>query len=339
MEGDDGAAVPGFPRLKESYDVVILGGGHAGLQAGLKSALLHHTAAVIDRGPKYSRSFYSPRMDNIPGFPDGISGHKLLDLQVAQVRAAEERVGYFTPARGTGVRAIDGGFEVSFEWLNQKLSTRGRVLVLALGVVDRMPTVAGKIEPIFPWANFAIVDFCIFCDGHLFPGKNTAVFGHDAFAARTALDLLHFGAGPVELLTNGEPFLAGAHAATREALTGELTARGVTWFEGVITGFGGIKEKILEVEFSDGSRRRYDKGFSALGWYTMNSEIPRSLGSAFDPDGYVVTDEDCRVLAASDRTPIPGLYCIGDLRNGWNQIPEAWATAERALIHAYSYVL
>jgi len=42
--------VPGLPRLREAYDFVIVGGGHAGLQAGLKAALLGHTAAIVDRG-------------------------------------------------------------------------------------------------------------------------------------------------------------------------------------------------------------------------------------------------------------------------------------------------
>ncbi len=81
-----------------------------------------------------------------------------------------------------------------------------------------------------------------------------------------------------------------------------------------------------------------DKGFSALGFYDLHRPIPESLGAQFDREGYVVTDEDCRVLDGTG-TPIPGLYCVGDLRNGWNQIPEAWATAERAMIHAYGYYL
>ena len=66
--------MPGFVRIKESYDFLIVGGGHAGLQAALKAALLGFSALVVDRGPKYSRSYYAPKMDNIPGFPDGVSG-------------------------------------------------------------------------------------------------------------------------------------------------------------------------------------------------------------------------------------------------------------------------
>ena len=331
--------MPGFPRLKDRYDLVVVGGGHAGLHAGLKAALLHHTAAVIDRGPKYSRSYYAPRMDNIPGFPDGVSGHALLDLQVAALGKVEDRVGYFTPARVIGVDRDEAGFAVRFEWLKQSLVARARAVVLAMGVVDRIPVVGGKIDPIFPWANFALVDFCLLCDGHDMPGKSIAVIGHDAFAARLALDLLHFAPRSVEILTHGRPFLAEEATETRDELLAALCAAGIGHVEAEMIGFDGIRDKRFVVRFADGSVRDYDRGFSGLGWYDMHSEIPRRLGARFDREGYVVTDEDCRVLADATGAPIPGLYCVGDQRNGWNQVPEAWATAERAVIHAYAQFL
>ncbi len=328
--------MPGFPRLKESYDFVVLGAGHAGLQAGLKAALLGYTALLIDRGPKYSRSYYAPRLDNIPGFPEGISGHALLDRQIAQVRAVEEKVTYITPARAHSARRIDTGYEVTFEWLKQRHVARGQALVLALGVVDRIPEIGGKIDPIFPWANFGIVDFCVLCDGHTLGGTSVAVIGDEAFAARTALNLGHFGPRSVELLLHGRPFLESSPPEERAALRPALAEHAIPIVEPTIVGFDEIREKRFGVRFADGSHRSYDKGFSALGWYDMHEAIPRSLGCAFDPDGYVVTDEDCRALSNENAEPIPGLYCIGDLRNGWNQIPDAWATAERAVIHAYA---
>ncbi|HYA55034.1 MAG TPA: FAD-dependent oxidoreductase, partial [Thermoplasmata archaeon] len=155
--------MPGFPRLRERYDFVIVGGGHAGLQAATKAALFQHSVALLDRGPKYSRSYYAPHMANIPGFPDGVSGHRLLDQQVAAVRKQEEKVGYFTPATVTSVAKDGDEFAVTFEWLKQTQVARGRALILAMGVVDRIPEVGGKIDTIFPWANQAIVDFCLFC--------------------------------------------------------------------------------------------------------------------------------------------------------------------------------
>ncbi|MGI0070569.1 MAG: NAD(P)/FAD-dependent oxidoreductase [Thermoplasmata archaeon] len=330
--------MPGLPRLQPSYDFVVVGGGHAGLQAGLKAALLGHSAAIIDRGPKFSRSYYAPKMDNIPGFPNGISGHKLLDEQIAAVRKAEG-VGYFTPARAVAIARTPEGYAVTFEWLKQTHVARGRALVLAMGVVDRILSVGGEIEPIFPWANQAIVDFCVLCDGHELGGKSVAVLGDDPFAARTALDLLHFHPNSVEILTHGRPLLGEAAPAERESLRAALAEGGIPATELEIVGFDEIREKRFGVSFADGSHRSFDRGFSALGWYSMHSEFPRALGCRFDPDGYVLTNEDCGALDAATGAPIPGLYCVGDLRNGWNQIPEAWATAERAVIHAYAEYL
>ena len=331
--------MPGFPRLQERYDFVVVGGGHAGLQAAVKAALLQHTVALLDRGPKYSRSYYAPHMANIPGFPEGVSGHRLLDLQIEAVRKHEDRIGYFTPARATAIERVGREFAVTFDWLKQTLVARARVVVLAMGVVDRIPEVGGKIDPIFPWANQAIVDFCLICDGWDLVGKSVAVLGHDAFAARTALDILHFRPKSVELLTHGRPLLEGVPEPDRSQLAAELSEHGIGHVPGVMVGFDGIREKVFGVQFADGSHRTYDRGFSGLGWYDMHQAIPRALGGRFDPDGYVVTDEDCRVIADRTGEAIPGLYCIGDQRNGWNQIPEAWATAERAVVHAWASYL
>ncbi len=330
--------MPGLPRLRDEYDFLVLGGGHAGLQAGLKAALLGYSAVIVDRGPKYSRSYYAPRMDNIPGFPEGVSGHELLDRQITAVRKLDGQIDYITPARATAVARDGDRYRAEFEWLKQPRSTRGRAVVLALGVVDRIPEVGGKIDPIFPWANLGIVDFCLLCDGHTLVDRTVAVIGHDPFAVRTALDIEHFRPKSVELLTHGHPLLEGTVGAERDELTALLASRGIAHVEPAMVGFDEIREKRFGVKFADGSHRSYDRGFSAIGWYDLHSAIPRSLGCTFDPDGYVVTDEDSRALD-SNGSPIPGLYCAGDLRNGWNQIPEAWATAERAVIHAYAEYL
>jgi thioredoxin reductase (NADPH) len=237
------------------------------------------------------------------------------------------------------VERTDKGFSVPFDWLKQDLTARGRVVVLAMGVVDRMLEVGGEIKPIFPWANQALVDFCILCDGHTLGAKSVAVLGHDAFAARTAIDLLHFRPSSVEILTHGKHLLEGSPAEEAETLRAALREHGITSFESTVTGFDEIREKRFGVQFADGSHRSYEKGFSALGWHDLHQEIPRSLGCRFDPEGSVVTDEDCRAISDQSGQPIPGLYCVGDQRNGWNQIPEAWATAERAVIHAYAEYL
>lgn len=331
--------MPGFVRLRPSYDLLIVGGGHAGLQAALKAALLRRTSAVLDRGPKYSRSYYAPHMVNIPGFPGGVSGHRLLDLQLEAVRQQAEWADYVSPARATSAERTETGYAVTFGWLGRTHRVEGRALILAMGVVDRVVEVGGKIDPIFPWANQALVDFCEVCDGHDLAGRSVGVIGHDAFAARTALDLLEFAPSSVEILTHGRRPLEGVAPEERGELEQLLAEKGVRWHEGELAGFDELKERRFGVRFVDGTHRSYDRGFSALGWYDMHDTLPRALGCRFDPEGFVAVDEEGRALSAHDGTPIPGLYAIGDLRSGWNQIPEAWASAERAVLHAWSQYL
>ena len=329
----------GFVRIKPAYDLLVIGGGHAGLQAGLKAGLLHQSALILDRGPKYGRSYYAPQIMNIPGFPGGISGHMLLDLQIEQVRGVSAWTSYLSPVAVEGVVRRDDGYEVTFERLRTRHTVKGRTLLLALGVVDRIPEVGGKIDPIFPWANQGIVDFCILCDGHKLTGHTVAVLGHGTFAARTALDLLHFRPASVTLLLHGRPFLEGAPGEERSTIEQALREHGIAVLPQEVVGFDGIREKHFDVVFADGSRASFDKGFSGLGWYSTHLEIPRSLGARISAEEYVATDDDGRVLAADGSGPIPGLYAAGDLRDGWKQVPEAWATAERAVIHAFAYYL
>lgn len=331
--------MPGFPRLQDAYDFVIVGGGHAGLQAGLKAGLLRRSAVVVDRGPKYSRSYYAPNMANLPGFPEGVSGHKLLDLQLAAVRRVEAFASYISPATARAASRTERGFALEFDWLAQPRRTEGRVLVLALGVVDRILEVGGRIDSIFPWANQGLVSFCVLCDGHDLAGRTLGVLGHDAFAARSALELATFGPTSIEILTHGRRPLEGVGAQERRELDDALAEKGIAWNEGTIVGFDGLRERRFGVRFEDGSSRSFDRGFSALGWYDMHDALPRALGCRIGADGYVATDDDCRALSASDGAPIPGLYVVGDLRSGWNQIPEAWASAERAVIHAWAEYL
>lgn len=329
----------GFLRLQPRYDIAIVGGGHAGLQAGLKAGLLNHSAIVMDRGLRWARSYYAPKMDNIPGFPAGVSGHKLLDEQREALKVQAPGTAYASPARVVKVVPEADGYVVTFERLAALHVVRAPVVILAMGVVDRMPLVQGAIDPIFPWANFGIIDFCVLCDGHTLTGKSVAVIGGTAFAAREVLDLLHWRPSRVTLVTHGEPLVPDLAGTEREELLAELAAAHVDIMTGRITGFTEIKEKRFGLTFEDGTTASFDKGFSGLGMYDLHADIPRSLGARFDEEGYVASDEESRVLAASDGRPIPGLYVAGDQRSGWNQIPEAWATAERAVIHAWAEYL
>ena len=183
-----------------------------------------------------------------------------------------------------------------------------------MGVVDRMLEIGGEIKPIFPWANQALVEFCILCDGHTLGGKSVAVLGHDPFAARTALDLLHFHPSSVEMLTHGHPLLEGASELEATSLRAALAEAHIRAVDQRSVGFDEIREQRFGVRFADGSHRSYDRGFSALGWYRPPpGDPPRARVS-------VRRGRLCR-----DRRGLPG--ALGDERGGQSPASTAWATS------------
>lgn len=320
---------------EEIYDFIVVGGGPVGLHAGLKAALLNHTALVLDKGRKWCRIWFVPRVDNIPTHPEGISGSDLVNLGRKALKKYEDKVELKDLFEVVEIEKEDG-FKVKAmsKRAKETVEFRSRAVILATGVIDRQPEIGGSIQPILPYANKGLVHYCLFCDGHMMTGQDVAVIGHGELAANTAFDLGFFGAKSVTILTHGKEMFE----EEREGLMDKLSAQGVENVKEKITGLFGLDENLLGVEFEDGSKRKFDSGMVALGLFRINNELVASLGGQLDEEGYIVTDEDCRVLDNSG-SPIEGLYAVGDVRNDWNQITIGFGDAERAVIHAYARLL
>ncbi len=336
---------------EDIVDIAIVGGGPAGLQAALKTALLNFTGALFDKGQRIGRAYWAHRMVNIPGFPEGISGKDLLARQWGALEPWKHRVALHPE---TEVVAVDrAGTRSRPTYVLTAAPTkrarslveaprsvvRSRAVIIATGVVDAQPLIGGKMTAIYPYANTGLLDYCNICDGYTMAGKRMAVIGHTAYGARAALELFHFGATEVTLFPNRKGLFEGEKvppAEARELRRGLLKA-GVRVVKGPIDAIGGYKEGRLELTVG-GATSVFDKGFVAIGWHLMNTRLATELGGTVDPAGYVVTDAECRVLDRRGR-PIPGLYSIGDVRNNWNQIPVLWGDAEQAVLHAYASYL
>lgn len=324
----------------DPVDIAVVGAGPAGLHAALKAALLHHTALVVDKGRKHSRVTFAPRLDNIPGFPEGVSGAELLRRQRRHVAAYERAQGrsfveFVEPAEVTRLARKDGLFEltVKLRKSHEEILRRARAVVLATGVVDRQPYIGDwsqrDIRPILPYANKGLVEYCLLCDGHAVAGKKVAVIGLDYNALGIAVTLRgQFGA-EVTVVGCIPCVLGKAHRPGEEhAELLETAAKlDIPVIVQGIRGLQGLAEGRLGLEFEDGSRAEFDKGFLSLGWYKMNTELAGQMGALLDPHGYVRTTEDCEVLGPGEG-PIAGLYAIGDIRaETWNQIPIALGDA------------
>lgn len=336
-----------------THDVAIVGAGPAGLMAALKSALLFHTAVVLDKGKRTSRAFFVPRMNNIPGYPEGVSGSQIMSDLRRHIARVEEVAGrtfvtFDEPAEITHIeRDDDGVFTLTghrIEGRDEKgdaVEHRARVVVLATGLVDRQPYIGQRddIKAILPYANRGIADYCILCDGHTIRGKSVAVLGMGRGAAGIATTLRdHFGASRVALVTcvscvTGEE----DHDHERHAdMLADIEAEGLDVIDKRITKLEGLREDRIRLVFDDDEREEFDRAWVSYGWYKVNNDLAKQMGASIDDEGYVRTTQDCEVIGKDD-APIRGLFVIGDLRaETWKQVPIALGDAESAIIHAFS---
>jgi thioredoxin reductase (NADPH) len=144
------------------FDCVIIGGGPAGLTAALYLARYRRSVLVLDRGR--GRASLIPRIRNLPGFPDGISGQDLLErlsLQIARYGLAPR------PAEALSVCRDAEGFRVT----TSGEPAIGRTVIFATGVEDVRPTIGGHDEAVLD----GLIRYCPVCDGYEVAGQHVGL--------------------------------------------------------------------------------------------------------------------------------------------------------------------
>lgn len=278
-------------------DVLVIGAGPAGLTAATYLARFRRSVLVADGGKP--RACWIPVSHNMPGFPEGITGADILTRMTCQ---AQEYGAVVEPGRVAWLARDGEGFVAR---LNDR-TVRARAVILATGVLDRKPDVPGVDEAI----ESSLVRICPICDGFEATGKAVAVIGDDDMGLREAaflrtysdrVTLIHVGDGPPPLPEEAERLgvevLVGPVEAVRLQ---DETARCLTW---------------------GGADRFFDHVYSALGT-TPVVDLALALGARRADDGRLSVDDH-------QRTTVDGLWAVGDVVKGLNQI--AVATAEAAV--------
>lgn len=328
--------------------MAIIGGGPAGLHAALKAALLYRTAVLFDKGRKHSRIFWSPKVDNLPG-RYGIPGRDIIKTGYEDIQTYEADVGrtFVTVHENTTVAQVqrldNGHYKLIAEGKDGAVEAEARTLILATGTVDSQPQLGDfrkrDIEAVLPYANKGLADYCLLCDGHTVEGKTVAVIGCSPGVRGIAKSLKkNFGTN-TELvpMCNASDQESGVRdpKADWADVEEDLAKWEIPIHYGGVKEFTGIKDGQFGIVFEDGSEKRFDKAWISMGWYKVNNEHAAMLGAKLDPDGFVVTTPEGRVLDEAGET-IPRLYAIGDLRSdSWKQIPIAWGEAEAAVVDAF----
>jgi thioredoxin reductase (NADPH) len=305
---------------RRAYDLVIVGGGPAGLAAAIYAAREGIDAIVVDASALGGQAGISDRIENYPGFPEGISGAELADRFVAQAgRYGVE----FLPAVSVTAVEPDGEDLVTSLSAGQHLTSHA--VIVATGAEYRRLGVPGEED-----LAGAGVHFCASCDGPLYKGADEViVIGGGNSALEEGLHLSEF-AHRVRVLARSD---LSAAPILKERVRSDPqftvhTGMDITELEGEEGRFTAVVAR----DRASGKTRR----FPAAAVFVFIGLRPNTtfLGSGVQRDagGFLVT-------GPTMETSIPGVFAAGDIRAGsTKQLGSAVGDGIAALLMARRYL-
>ncbi len=296
------------------HDIIIIGGGPAGLVAALYARRANKSVLVIEKGSFGGQITYSPKVENIPGFIS-LSGNEFAEKLVEQVleQGADVELAEVLSVKDGEIKTVvtdSGEYE-------------GKAVIVATGARHRMLGLEREEEFVGEG-----ISFCAVCDGAFYQGKTVAVIGGGNSALQEAL-LLSDLAKKVYLVQN-LGFLTGEEKlseqvygkdnievilnTTVDSLIGEKELKGIT-----VKGENGEKTDI-----------QVDGMFVAIGLIPQNEMLSDLI--TLDARGYVDADESCT-------TNKSGIFVAGDCRTKRiRQVATAASDGAIAALAACDYV-
>ncbi|WP_273837585.1 NAD(P)/FAD-dependent oxidoreductase [Halococcus sp. PRR34] len=289
---------------ENDFDVVVVGGGPAGLTTALYTTRLGHDTVVVNRGG--GRAAMMRDTHNVIGITEDVSGNGLLQAAIDQIQdyGATYRRGVVT-----NVESVDGPRDFRVETGEDEFAV-DRV-VLATGFSDEHP------DPPLPRTGRGL-HYCLHCDAYMFVDESVYVMGHGESAAHVAMIMLNF-TDEVDLL------LRGHEPEWSDDTDRQLRAHPVEIVDSEIESKFSDEQSpewLGGFEFEDGTRREYKGGFAMYG-SQYNNDLAAGLGCELTDDGTVAVDDH-------GRTSVEGVFAVGDLTPGHNQIPVAMGQGAKA---------
>ena len=300
------------------YDIIVVGGGPAGMTAALYARRNGKTVLVIEKNGFGGQITHSPRVENYPGTLS-MSGNEFADKTLDQILAQGAEIEF---EKVISVRPQDGHWVVSTE---EESSFESLAVILASGVKHRMLGLEGENELVGEG-----ISFCAVCDGDFYSGKTVCVAGGGNSALQEAI-LLADKCHEVIMLQDLAFF------------TGEETLQKVLFSRSNVKSFTGVKLTDLLVENGElkGVRiLKNETGSSETipcdGLFVAIGLIPENDAFADLADlnsyGYFDSDENCL-------TKTPGIFVAGDCRSkNVRQLTTAVADGATAALAACRYI-
>ena len=276
------------------HDIIIVGGGPAGLTAAVYALRAGKTVLVIEKNGFGGQIAYSPKVENIPG-TKVISGAEFADQLTDQAMALGADMEL------EKVIKVEKDGKIFRVYTEEESVFEGGAVILALGVKHRTLGLPGEEELI---GNG--ISFCAVCDGAFYAGQEVAMIGGGNSALQEAL-LLSEVCSKVTIVQNlafftGEQKLADALAEKDNVhVIFSTVVVGYESENGSLTALQLKSEETGEI-----SRIRVDGAFLAVGLMPENE--PFAEHAALNDWGYFDSAEDCC-------TATPGLFVAGDCRS------------------------
>lgn len=307
--------------MKKIYEIVIIGGGPAGLTAGIYASRARLDTILLEKTMCGGQALIADTIENFPGFPDGVKGPDLANWMLKQAKAFGLEVKLSEARKVTLKKRESEPFTVT---LNDGNDIHALSLIIATGARWNSLGIPGEKE----FASRG-VSYCATCDGPLFKNKDIVVVGGGDTALEDALFLAKF-ANKITIIHRRDRLRATKILQERAFANKRI---GFCYNSIAISIIGEAKVegvKIKDVNTNKEKMLKSEGVFIFVG-ITPNSEILKGLVK-MDEKGYVISDNDMK-------TSMDGIFACGDVRKKLlRQIVTATGEGATAAFSAQRYV-